>query len=136
MFRTLLAPYREGVNTAASVPLLDDTERTLKPENLDAEPPEALPKWLALLAWALAYIEERLTASLQQGRPLVESKPQAQPKERLMGVHEAAHVLGVKPDWLYRHANELPFTRRIGRHLRFSSEAIQQYLDLQKRGGT
>ena len=42
---------------------------------------------------------------------------------------EAAQRLGTSEDWLYRHAAELPFTKRLSeRQLRFSSAGIEQYI--------
>ncbi|MGH7547591.1 MAG: helix-turn-helix transcriptional regulator, partial [Gemmatimonadales bacterium] len=41
--------------------------------------------------------------------------------DRLLNVDEAAALLGVTPQWLYRHAKELPFTCSLSRKcLRFS----------------
>lgn len=51
--------------------------------------------------------------------------------DRLLTVAEAAARLGVSKDYLYRHAKKLPFARRMGRKLLFSSEGINQYI---KRG--
>jgi hypothetical protein len=45
------------------------------------------------------------------------------------GHHAVAAVrLGVSPDYLYRNHRRLPFTRRMGRSLRFSSAGIEQYI--------
>lgn len=42
---------------------------------------------------------------------------------------EAAKILGMSLDWLYRNANDLPFTRRVGpRTLKFSKNGIRRYL--------
>jgi predicted DNA-binding transcriptional regulator AlpA len=48
--------------------------------------------------------------------------------DSLLGVREAAVKLGMSQDYLYRHAAEFPFTRRMGRALRFSSAGIEKYL--------
>jgi excisionase family DNA binding protein len=54
--------------------------------------------------------------------------PATQPGDTLLEVPEAAARLGMSPDYLYRHSKKLPFTRRIGRALRFSSAGIDTYL--------
>jgi predicted DNA-binding transcriptional regulator AlpA len=51
----------------------------------------------------------------------------AQPDRRL-SVEEAAAKPGTSKDWLYRHADTLPFTVRIGRSLGFSEVGIERYL--------
>ncbi|MGH7547450.1 MAG: helix-turn-helix transcriptional regulator [Gemmatimonadales bacterium] len=46
-----------------------------------------------------------------------------------MNVDEAAALLGVTPQWLYRHAKELPFTCSLSRKcLRFSRAGILHWL--------
>jgi predicted DNA-binding transcriptional regulator AlpA len=49
-------------------------------------------------------------------------------RDRLLNVEEAGDKLGVKPDWLYRHHKNLPFTVRHGRLLRFSELGIEDYI--------
>jgi predicted DNA-binding transcriptional regulator AlpA len=48
--------------------------------------------------------------------------------DQLIDVNEAAGVLGVKVRYLYEHHDQFPFTRRIGRQLRFSKRGITRYL--------
>jgi predicted DNA-binding transcriptional regulator AlpA len=49
--------------------------------------------------------------------------------EHLLGVEEAAARLGMSTDWLYRHARQLPFTRRVGRRaLKFDSASLDRWL--------
>ena len=48
--------------------------------------------------------------------------------DQLINVNEAAEILGVKVRYLYEHHDQLPFTRRIGRQLRFSKQGITRYL--------
>jgi len=53
--------------------------------------------------------------------------------DRLLMAEEAAKTLAVSPDWLYRHAKRLPFTRKLGpKMLRFSYQGIQKYLATRK----
>jgi len=49
--------------------------------------------------------------------------------DRLLDAKEAAEILSVSEDWLYRRKSKLPFTRRLGpKMLRFSFQGIQKYL--------
>jgi len=53
--------------------------------------------------------------------------------DKLLDAEEACKVLSTSVDWLYRHANRLPFTRKLGpRMLRFSYQGIQKYLATRK----
>lgn len=54
-------------------------------------------------------------------------------EDRLLDAEEASRALRVSPDWLYRHAKKLPFTRKLGaKMLRFSYQGIQKYLATRK----
>ncbi len=54
-------------------------------------------------------------------------------QDRLLDAADAAKLLSVSEDWLYRHAKKLPFTRKLGpKMLRFSSVGIQKYLAMRK----
>jgi predicted DNA-binding transcriptional regulator AlpA len=48
--------------------------------------------------------------------------------DTLLGVNEAAGRLGMSVGYLYRHHSEFPFSRRMGKSLRFSSAGIQTYV--------
>lgn len=49
--------------------------------------------------------------------------------DRLLAAAEAAQKLGTTEDWLYRHANTLPFVVRVGKkQLRFSETGIERYI--------
>jgi len=53
--------------------------------------------------------------------------------DRLLDAEEASKILSVSPDWLYRRADRLPFTRKLApRVLRFSAQGIQKYLTSRK----
>jgi excisionase family DNA binding protein len=54
--------------------------------------------------------------------------PAPVPEDRLLSVDEAARLLGVSPDWLYRRAHRLPFTVRMGRVVRFSATGLARYI--------
>ncbi len=48
--------------------------------------------------------------------------------DRLLSVDEAAELLKVTPQWLYRHARGLPFSRRLSRKaLRFSEAGLRRW---------
>jgi excisionase family DNA binding protein len=49
-------------------------------------------------------------------------------QDSLLTVQEASVRLGLSCDWLYRKSRQLPFTVRVGRHLRFSSSGIDRYI--------
>ena len=54
-------------------------------------------------------------------------------EDHLLTTEEASRVLCVSPDWLYRHANKLPFTRKLGpKMLRFSQRGIEKWLATRK----
>ena len=54
-------------------------------------------------------------------------------EDRLVDAEEAAKILSVSVEWLYRNAKRLPFTRKLGhKMLRFSSVGIQKYLAVRK----
>jgi predicted DNA-binding transcriptional regulator AlpA len=51
----------------------------------------------------------------------------------LLDAEQAAKILSVSVEWLYRNAKRLPFTRKLGhKMLRFSSVGIQKYLAVRK----
>ena len=79
---------------------------------------EELPRLLGELE------EIRATALARLASP--EQEPQL--PESLLDVDEAATRLGVSPHYLYRNHRRFPFTRRMGRSLRFSSNGIEQYI--------
>ena len=57
--------------------------------------------------------------------------------DRLLEAEEAAKILSVSEDWIYRHASRLPFTRKLGpKMLRFSSQGIQKWMATRKVANT
>jgi excisionase family DNA binding protein len=49
--------------------------------------------------------------------------------DRLLKIGEAAQKLRTSKDWLYRNYSNLPFTRRIGRSIRFSERALDHFIE-------
>ena len=53
--------------------------------------------------------------------------------DNLLDAEKASKILSVSPDWLYRNASKLPFTRKLGpKMLRFSYQGIQKWLTSRK----
>lgn len=49
--------------------------------------------------------------------------------DRLLTVTDAAELLAVSKKYLYEHADDFPFTRRLGpKTLRFSAQGIERWL--------
>jgi predicted DNA-binding transcriptional regulator AlpA len=78
------------------------------------------------------------TLTVAQLREIVREEIQAaraphQDADRLLDAVEAAKMLSMSEDWLYRHAKKLPFTRKLGpKTLRFSYLGIQKYLSTRR----
>ena len=49
-------------------------------------------------------------------------------EDRLLSAPEAAARLSVTPEYLYRHAHQLPFTVHLGRAVRFSSAGMDEFI--------
>ncbi len=71
---------------------------------------------------------DRLVQEVAELRAVVARMNGRPPTDRLLTVEEAAQRLAVTPRWLYRHAEDLPFTVRLGRLLRFSERRIDSHL--------
>ena len=54
------------------------------------------------------------------------TEPNGSEPDQLVNIHRAAEILDVKIRYLYD--NEFPFTRRIGRQLRFSLRGLQRHI--------
>jgi hypothetical protein len=97
---------------------------------IDTLAPEQLAPMLAHLAALQAAIAAKLAAA--SPAPATSNGAAA---GALLDVHEAAARLRVSPDWLYRHARQLPFTRRVGRRaVRFDPESLGRWVAMQRRG--
>jgi len=54
-------------------------------------------------------------------------------EERLLDINEAAKVLSMTTDWLYRSHRKLPFTRKLGnKSLRFSYKGMLKWIESRK----
>lgn len=89
------------------------------PDAIAALTSAELPAVLAHLAALQSAVAARLAAGLHG-----DDVP-----DRLLTAKQAAPMLGMSEDWLYRNAGRLPFTRRTGRRtLRFSERGLKRYL--------
>jgi predicted DNA-binding transcriptional regulator AlpA len=91
------------------------------PARISAVPRDAI----AELRGQIAKLDTLLLSRLLAGG-------EAQPHmdgDRLLTAAEASRKLGATEDWMYRHANTLPFAVRVGKkHLRFSEEGMERYI--------
>ncbi len=55
--------------------------------------------------------------------------PNGNEPDQMVDINKAAEILGVKVRYLYDHHDRFPFTRRVGRQLRFSTRGIARYLE-------
>jgi predicted DNA-binding transcriptional regulator AlpA len=54
-------------------------------------------------------------------------------KENLLTPDKAAAILGVDKKWLYRHAKQLPFTRKLSRKaMRFNEAGLRRWMATRK----
>jgi predicted DNA-binding transcriptional regulator AlpA len=83
-------------------------------------PVERIPSLLRQLAG----LQIALTARLVQNR----NEDYTVSADRLLKIDEAAQKLRTSRDWLYRNSPRLPFTRRIGRSIRFSERGLELFI--------
>lgn len=85
----------------------------------------------AAILSALAELEVQRASLLAD---LIALNISQEPDDELLTVEEAAKVLRTTADWLYRHADSLPFTVRPGPgQVRFSRRGLQDYLKRKQR---
>lgn len=82
-------------------------------------PSEQLPR-------LLGEIEEVRCTAL--ARIALHNSPPSSDTDELLDVEEASRRLSVSKDYLYRHSEEFPFTRRMGRKLLFSRIGIDKHI--------
>jgi len=89
-----------------------------------------------------AHVVDHMLIQVTSLLPLLVAKAHAvttmeksQQDDRLLCIEEAAAILGKTKDWMYRHADSLPFTVREGRLVRFSSNGLQKYIRARLRKG-
>lgn len=89
-------------------------------EHVADVPAEMIPALLSQLAALQGSLAARLL-----NRDDTASAPS---EPRLLKVSAAAERLQMSEDYLYRHADDLPFTVRKGRMLRFSEPGIEKWI--------
>ncbi len=96
------------------------------PQRVIDLPREFVPDMLCQLGAIQTALTARwLTASCSRS----EVMPPEPEEDVLLDVDKAAQRLSTSKDWLYRHADKLPFTIRLGaRQLRFSVKGIERYI--------
>jgi excisionase family DNA binding protein len=79
-----------------------------------------------LLDQIRAVVREEIAAALS-------SNGHVEEKETLLMPEEAAKLIGVKKEWLYRHAKHLPFCRKLSRKaIRFNEAGLKRWLAARK----
>lgn len=71
---------------------------------------------------------ERIKATLWARLVTPVASGQVRVEDRLLGIKEAALRMGMSQDWLYRHAKNLQFMKRIGRKVLFSEVGLTRWL--------
>ena len=101
--------------------ILDDPDRVVD------VPRDQVGSLIGTIVHLLGHLAGRL-----QGQVGDESGPAPDRRvrpDRLLTPGETSAILGVSRRWLYRHADKLPFTRRLSRKcLRFSESGVYKYL--------
>jgi hypothetical protein len=80
---------------------------------------EALPTFLGDLETVRATAWARLTVPV-----INEPLP-----DELLDIHEAARRLGASIGYVYHNHSKLPFTRHVGRNVRFSARGIENFIE-------
>ncbi|MCI1277560.1 MAG: hypothetical protein LKG23_01115 [Nitrospira sp.] len=105
-----------------SIPTLNDL--AARPEQAADLPPHVAAMLLAQMASLQTVLLGRLFTGMTP-----DSRREEGTEDRLLLVDEAASMLGMTRDYLYRHADQLPFTvRPAPKQLRFSKLGIQRYI--------
>jgi hypothetical protein len=56
----------------------------------------------------------------------------SRPPDENVSVEEAGRRLGISDRWIYKHADRLPFVRKIGRRVLCSARALAEWNDRQR----
>lgn len=93
-----------------------------------AVPPGELADLVGELARLDVLVRQRIA---ENGK--AESQPSTEPDRYLTAV-EAAKILKVSPDWLYRRAGRLPFGHKLSPHVtRFSERELRRWMATRAR---
>jgi excisionase family DNA binding protein len=95
-------------------------------------PASDLPRLIGEAEALKAALWHRLQASAVPAPPQV-SRNGSETQDELLTASEAAPLLGVSKRWMYRKADELPFTRRLsGGTLRFSRKGLERWKETRR----
>jgi hypothetical protein len=120
---TAIRERRTALETRGSV-MPDLAAFLANPRLISTLGPEEAAEAILRLAELHAALASRLRQFPQRAAPANPSEP-----DRLLEPSEVAQRLGVKIRWLYSHADQLPFTKRLGRKvLRFSELGLRRYM--------
>jgi excisionase family DNA binding protein len=93
------------------------------------DPSEVPPESIAVVITRLASLQSALAARLLM-IPSAPGHQEFNPNEEddLLTTADAARMLNVSEDWIYRRSGRLPFTRRLSRKsLRFSKSGLLKW---------
>lgn len=109
---------------------MHDTERIPRPGAEDKSA-DGFRAWIESLAAAEATIPARIILErLPDGGDQPADRVAEPSPDRLLTVTQAAERLGVDRRWLYRRADKLPFTKRLGPGtLRFSEKGLAKWME-------
>ena len=106
---------------------LDLAQLASDPSRVTDVPQADIPRLIGETEELRAQLWSRLQA------PAPTATPNGNAPDRLLTVVEATEILAVDKRWLYRNADSLPFTRRIGsRALRFSERGLRRWVETRK----
>ena len=108
------------MNGPVEVPTLDSLASD--PTKIDTLPPDVV---------RALWVDVRNLEKVLVLRLLMAPTTASHPEDKLISIDEAASILGMTKDRLYRH--DYPFTIRDGGLLRFSSNGIQRYIKARLR---
>lgn len=106
------------------------TEVVADPDRLEKLPRERLPELLADVERLRAEVWSRLSCPPRENGAESED---ADRDDQLLDVEAVAEVLDVDERYVYEHADDWPFTRRISpRKLRFSERGLYRWLETRR----
>src|SRR2546430_4586582 len=106
-----------AARSLGTVPTL--AEVAVRPERINDLTPEVARGLLVQLATLQAPLLARALAGANGPR---------NDTDELLTIEVASQRLGMSRAYLYRHASRLPFTRRVGRQVRFSARQLEAYI--------
>ncbi len=95
---------------------------------LEEAEPEAVPGWILALTARMSTLAARTLAQDDQRSSPIPAPTGAQDGDQLIGIPEAAKMLGVKVRWVRDHLRELPAVRLSERQIRFDPQKLRRWL--------